>query len=618
MAALLATTVVCAAGPARLTEEARIRIHGPGFRTPSLVRPVVADWNADGLHDLILSQYAGPILVYLRGPDGAFRDAAFVEVNKRAKWTGYSEVCVTDWNADGKLDFLIDTDNKTIELFLNTGTPSAPAFDDGPVHGFGEFKQGAKLTADGRPIAFDDRISGLSAADWNADGRTDLLVGDGSGRVWLFLNQGETGRPALGAKAPVDAGGQATLGDSHHACPAAGDWDGDGRTDLAVSAYARGEIFLYLNQGTPAAPELAQHPKGALRVPFAAVSAARPNPCLADWDGDGRVDLLVGAGGEVCWFRNLGTGDNPREEGEPGFKLDAARRLVGRDFSYRSFLTLSFADLNDDGLDDILAGSYNRALHFYMNTGAKGEPRFGAPCRGIGAPTNSSKAMGVRGPSYSVRNLQPFPYDWNRDGVTDLVFGSRPGDVFLLQNFGAKGRPGFDMTRDKGFNRLQLCRLDEGWSVPIVTDWDRDAIPDLIVGGASGRVYLALNHGQTYGPHFPRLEPLRAGHGEMRVEKWASPFMTDWDHDGFDDLLVGAGTGEIHLFRFDPGARAFAAGAVLESDAGPILTRQRARPWATDWNADGVRDLVVIGRDDYPYCYISRSPPSAATPAGGR
>ena len=98
---------------------------------------------------------------------------------------------------------------------------------------------------------------------------------------------------------------------------------------------------------------------------------------------------------------------------------------------------------------------------------------------------------------------------------------------------------------------------------------------------------------------------MKADGKELNVGSHASPFLTDWDGDGHSDLLVGGGKGMIHLFLYDAGKKEFAHAGCLASDLGPIKTRARARPWMTDWNNDGLADLVVIGPDDHAYCYLS-------------
>jgi len=137
-------------------------------------------------------------------------------------------------------------------------------------------------------------------------------------------------------------------------------------------------------------------------------------------------------------------------------------------------------------------------------------------------------------------------------------------------------------------------------------DWNKDLSPDLIVGTAAGKVLLSLNRGHPRFPGFPEFVPLKADGREINVESYASPFLTDWNGDGAPDLLVGDGKGRIHLFLHDVSKAEFHDAGLLTADGVPIKVRVQSRPWMTNWNADGIADLVIIGPDDHGYCYISQ------------
>jgi len=153
----------------------------------------------------------------------------------------------------------------------------------------------------GRP-AFRQPHVASHACDWDGDGDADLVVGARRGEVFLLRNEGSPEKASFAAPVPLRAG-DAPIKLAHgDAGPHAADWDGDGDHDLLVGD-DRGGVTLYENTGTPAAPRLA---KGRTLLPakglrFAGkrcrgneTCAMRAKPWVADWNGDGRPDLLVG------------------------------------------------------------------------------------------------------------------------------------------------------------------------------------------------------------------------------------------------------------------------------------------------------------------------------------
>ncbi|HUY36875.1 MAG TPA: VCBS repeat-containing protein [Pirellulales bacterium] len=134
---------------------------------------------------------------------------------------------------------------------------------------------------------------GVHAVDWDGDGDLDLLVGNIEGQVFFIANEGTRERPAYGtAKALVAAG--IPIGVPHgDAGPFAADWDGDGRLDLLVGCGA-GSVFLYRNQGSTGEPALAVAEELVSESNASSRPGIRSKLCVIDFNGDGRLDLLVG------------------------------------------------------------------------------------------------------------------------------------------------------------------------------------------------------------------------------------------------------------------------------------------------------------------------------------
>jgi hypothetical protein len=151
-----------------------------------------------------------------------------------------------------------------------------------------------------KPISSTGTASVVSAADWDGDGDYDLIVGNINGDVSLVPNEGTAKSYAFGKEEALAAHGRAVHVASR-AGPCVADWDGDGDLDLLVGA-DDGSVSLYRNIGTKTEPKLAvsltlvgsSEARGTSQASKEARRGARSKICVADWNGDGKPDLLVG------------------------------------------------------------------------------------------------------------------------------------------------------------------------------------------------------------------------------------------------------------------------------------------------------------------------------------
>jgi hypothetical protein len=181
--------------------------------------------------------------------------------------------CYVDFNNDGQSDLLVvDT---ACRLLLYTGVVGGTS-----------------------PLVLDNVVlEGLApgavpfVADWNNDGKKDLVIGFSDGSLRLYLNEGSESAPSFGEGAYLQVAGtnMAVCGD---AVPVVADFNGDGKKDLLVGSSA-GEVALYLNVAEDAAPAFA-----AVQGLVAGMSGAVA-PMFIDWDADGKRDLLLAADGRL-------------------------------------------------------------------------------------------------------------------------------------------------------------------------------------------------------------------------------------------------------------------------------------------------------------------------------
>ena len=134
--------------------------------------------------------------------------------------------------------------------------------------------------------------------DLDGDGDLDLIVGESSGWLNYYRNDGGPSRPAFALVSDEFEG--IHLG--RRSAPLLADLDQDGDLDLLVGSESNG-LALFRNGGTRTAPRLAPDSAFSVEAPILAA------PSAGDVDGDGDLDLIVGgAGGGATYFEQVGGG----------------------------------------------------------------------------------------------------------------------------------------------------------------------------------------------------------------------------------------------------------------------------------------------------------------------
>ena len=126
-----------------------------------------------------------------------------------------------------------------------------------------------------------------------------------------------------------------------------------------------------------------------------------------------------------------------------------------------------------------------------------------------------------------------------------------------------------------------------------LADWDRDGLKDLLVGHSTGEFLLYRNKGSKGKPVFTAPVTIRPEEDTFPLRP--SPHLFDWDGDGKRDLLVGADSGKVYFYRNvgKDDALRFKKGVLLTAGGEPLAVGKRTRLHVTDWNNDGVPDLLV-------------------------
>ncbi len=393
--------------------------------------------------------------------------------------------------------------------------------------------------------------STLLALDIDEDGDKELFLGDVSYNNVVMLTN--TGTPQ---KAYMTA--QDTLFPSNSPVdiplfPAifAADIDNDGDKDLISApndesfSITKDNAWLYKNNGANASPQfdfVQTHFLGGQMLDL----GKGAHPALADVDGDGLLDMVVG---NETFFHEDGTLEshlflykNIGNAWQPKFELvdDDYLGLQAQSSDYWN-LTPSFGDLDGDGDLDLLVGEFLGRMYYFENLAGAGQ------------------AMNFAAPIFPFKNMDvgigaaPFIVDADGDGLMDILIGERNGNVNFIKNIGSVGSPDFNSNHEASPNNPFWGGIDTrilggtaGYSVPRM--WKENGVFRLFCGSESGQIFEYTDIEANLNGNFTKVTE---DFGELRTGARTYPAFWDLNHDGLRELIIGNQRGGLNAFHTD-------------------------------------------------------------------
>ncbi|HEV3040983.1 MAG TPA: FG-GAP-like repeat-containing protein [Candidatus Angelobacter sp.] len=450
-------------------------------------------------------------------------------------------------------------DQGELSLALTVASAAQPSSTPIPVR-FSDISRDAGITASSKESASKTEAnpigSGACFLDFDHDGHPDLFLADGgaNGGMALLHNTGRGKFEDVTQKAGLDP-------KLHAVSCAAGDYDNDGNTDLAVAT--RDRVLLLHNEGNGTFKDVTE----AAGIHFQSAPLA---VTFVDYDHDGDLDLFVTsreARQNAVWRNN---GNNTFKDVTSDLDLVADVPLFGvtsTDFNNDRAIDLIYAgakpkvllnpregkwsaaqvwdsaklppatsaiilDFDKDGWMDVaLTHDGSPGITLWRNVNGKSVEQVQLPIK------NWRRAWGVTA------------LDYDNDGWIDLAAVGETedghGEIRLFRNVGKSGFR--DVTTDVG---LDAIKLDSPRAL-LAADVDGDGGTDLLVTQSRGPALLLHNNG---GNRNNFLHVSLKGFADnksavgTKVEVFAGALWQKWEISGSGylsqsstDLVVGLG-----------------------------------------------------------------------------
>ncbi|MCX6281405.1 MAG: T9SS type A sorting domain-containing protein [Bacteroidetes bacterium] len=276
-----------------------------------------------------------------------------------------------------------------------------------------------------------------------------------------------------------------------------------------------------------------------------------------DLNGDGLADLIVG---DVDFPNLIALINGGTRDSALMVSQDTLFPSYDRSIHLFSFPALSFLDLDNDGINDLVVSPFDPAYYnaenthscwFYKNTGTNSIPHFVFQTDNLFQSEMLDFGTGSN----------PVNYDLNGDGLDDIVTGNYgyydssayhsgylqsyfTSSLAYLKNTGTSQSPAFELLTTDLAN---ASRLKVHGLYPAFYDLNNDGIPDLLCGNEDGSLIFFQGRGDSAG--IPVYGSVQRNFQQIKTDAFSAPQLFDLDRDGLADLIVGQQNGTMKYFR---------------------------------------------------------------------
>lgn len=317
-----------------------------GRNAALIPNPCFIDIDGDGDKDVFIGNSDGTLNFFEHRKGLICDDLGYFKTSTADNPVGnqdvgnYSDPDLIDFDQDGDLDLFVADSLGQVTFFRNDGSSTDPIFT--PITGTDNPFDGIDIGS----------IATIDLVDIDQDGDADAFLGNQDGIIQFYQNDGAGNfSPVSGSANPfdgIDVGTQSS--------PTFADIDQDGDLDAFVGN-KDGQLLFFRNDGSPTAPNFVQITDA--NNPFFGIDLeGKFVPEFADIDQDGDLDAIIGnKTGNLLFFRNDGTATTPNFVGLHGAcnPFEGLLPVLNTD---QEFSAPVLADIDGDGVLEILVGQF--------------------------------------------------------------------------------------------------------------------------------------------------------------------------------------------------------------------------------------------------------------------